>query len=408
MTDRTGTLPPNIAEIVQKGASSGLTSAEHQTLTQFLSMARGRISPADEQMLDALAQEPPIDASYSESGPGVGYSGETGLSNPWDIFKGLNPGYSETGGDPRTTPPSVAEQVNAALAAGAPDIPEFGPSGITMDNGLFLGEEGKRLPTVDIPRPGASQVGGSNSDEMPTNDPEGRLPPRRGDRKERRAEDWVAQSEQLRGARTNELSPDSAFAGISPDYLPALEQNPELAAQLIAKKRGGAGVMASSLSPRLQAILDMQNAGVLSRDKRLGGPPSSLDALQQAESVMNSLESGESIDPRWVTRRALRNARNTPTEEMFLGEGDPGDLNNIIMTTNGALLSARPFMRQESRDRLTALVQSAQDEYLLGVATGKINPDQMSYPNWLKTVKKAHRWIGKSPTPEEMRVAFSG
>ena len=410
-------VPLEVVSLIEKAASgTPLRQSERMILEGFLISGRGQ-APDEalsyvEQILDRPLSASELQLQAAEASPG------DQVPDPDAVAAAMS------GGAPlvprKDQAPWGTDMFAGGEAAAAPSLPPISTFGDVprTSSSVAIGDYGAAGPSVDPiaqyridPRTGEPYREYDDTDDTAPVDPRGQTPPARGDQRERgkrgkRGTDWVAERAAGGNIPIGAMPADSAFAKVSPDYLPGLSQNPDLAARLIAKQRGGGRVMADALAPQVESIRGMQEAGVLSGRKRLGGPESGGVALAQVQDVMDRLDAGEYIEPRPVYRRGLRNAANTPVEEMFTGEGKPGDLQNQILVTNGALLSASPYMTPESAGHVEALLQSAADEYLLAVAEGAINPDQMSYPMWLKREKKARKWVGGGPTSEQLAAGF--
>lgn len=210
-----------------------------------------------------------------------------------------------------------------------------------------------------------------------------------------------------RDAMMGQMAPGSAFAGVDPAMLELMASDPHLAARRISESRGGSGAGANLLAPQLAAAMDLNQTGVLAGRRRLGGYESAGDQLGAAEAFVNSQGPGSYVDPQSLYRQTLRNVLHTNAEDMFTGEGVAGDIPNQMATTAGALMAAASASTTPAaQEALQAKLNAAQEEYLLGVADGSISPELMSYPEWLRTEKKARRWIGPGLSQERVAAAF--
>ena len=88
--------------------------------------------------------------------------------------------------------------------------------------------------------------------------------------------------------------------------------------------------------------------------------------------------------------------------------GEPGDINNQIAVSNGALMAAASAsMTTDSASAIQARLEKAGTEYIMGVVDGSILPEELSYPEWLRTAKNVRKWVGPGTTMEQMRGAFT-
>lgn len=409
MTDHYQELPPEITALVNKGATQGLTAAEKQTLSSYVNNARGVGNPQNLEFIRMLMAEPSIDVDQGTPASGPG--------NPLDALFGGGSEIPATpagfGGFAAMAAGSVSTMLGSGASA-APGPPTSSGAPLSLTNSEPSPVNTALTFSDDYPitnaNPGVSTIGGGNSDDVATNDPSGNVPPAQGSGRDRRPradrEDWKAQRDAIAGADVGTLPESSAFAGIDPGLLPGFAQNPELAAQQIARSRGGGAASASILAPQLGAAMGLDAAGVLAGDRQLGGGRGAGDRLALSEAFVNSMGPGSFVEPGGVYRRALKNAMHTPVESMFTGEGDPGDITNQIQVTNGALASSAPYMTKDASDALAAQLQNAGDEYILAVANGEIDPGAVTYPMWLKHEKKAKRWVGRGLTQEQIAAAF--
>lgn len=206
----------------------------------------------------------------------------------------------------------------------------------------------------------------------------------------------------------NPLGPDSAFSGITdPGALSTIADNPDIAARYVARKRGnehGAPIISESMRNALalsgMGLLGGGSAGMSSSGKRdlSSIPRSSAEQLGRAENWLGQMEqNGTFADPQAIYKKMFRRVRNTDPNLMSTGEGEAGDMENQINVTTGALLDAASAsgMDEDNLGWLQARLGQAAQEYVMGVAEGSIDPMRVSYPNWLRSEKKAHRWLGR-------------
>lgn len=199
---------------------------------------------------------------------------------------------------------------------------------------------------------------------------------------------------------------DSAFAGLDPGALSTIADNPDIAARYLARKRGNENG-APILSEAMRNALALSGMGLLggargmSRDGKRdlsSIPGSSAERLRRAENWLGQMEAdGTFADPQAAYKKMFRRVRNTDPSLLSTGEGEPGDMENQINVTTGALLDAAQAagMDDDNLGWLQARLGQASQEYVMGVAEGSIDPVLMSYPNWLRTEKKAQRWLGR-------------
>ena len=165
------------------------------------------------------------------------------------------------------------------------------------------------------------------------------------------------------------------------------------------------------MAPQLEQLMDLNKAGLLGGRGvgPEGGLQGSANRLGSAEALYNAMGPGSYLDPQSLHRETLRNIRRTDAAAMFGGkEGTPGDINNQIAVTNDALVAAAAAsMAPDALAAMQSRLAGAEQEYIMGVVDGSIAPDQMSYPQWLRTEKKVRKWVGPGTTPEQWQQAFS-
>lgn len=200
---------------------------------------------------------------------------------------------------------------------------------------------------------------------------------------------------------------DSAFAGLDPGALATIADNPNIAARYLARKRGnehGAPILSEAMRNALalsgMGLLGGGGPGTSSSGKRdlSSRPSSAAEQLGRAENWLGQMEAqGTFPDPRAAYKKMFRRVRNTDPNLLSTGEGDAGDMENQINVTTGALLDAAQAagMDDDNLGWLAARLGQASQEYVMGVAEGSIDPVLMSYPNWLRSEKKAQRWLGR-------------
>jgi hypothetical protein len=191
-----------------------------------------------------------------------------------------------------------------------------------------------------------------------------------------RGADW----KQMEGS----LGP-SAFGDIAPQYLSAYASNPSLAAQEIAGR--DRPITAAGMEPLVGSALSLAATGLLGGGKGhgLGGPSSSGQQLQRAEALVNSLGPGQYIDPGYVMRKTIRRAGKTPIGDLYSGQGDPNDIMQQVATTQNAILGPlKGVATEDAYNGTAAMLDQEATNWLQAVAHGEIDPNQTSYPEWLR------------------------
>lgn len=204
----------------------------------------------------------------------------------------------------------------------------------------------------------------------------------------------------------NPMDDTSAFAGLDPGALATVADNPDIAARYLARKRGNENG-APILSESMRNALSLSGMGLLGGARGMSSsgkrdlssiPGSSAEKLRRAENWLGQMEqNGTFADPQAIYKKMFRRVRNTDPNLMSTGEGEAGDMENQINVTTGALLDAAQAsgMDEDNLGWLAARLGQASQEYVMGVAEGSIDPVLMSYPNWLRSEKKAQRWLGR-------------
>jgi hypothetical protein len=191
------------------------------------------------------------------------------------------------------------------------------------------------------------------------------------------------------------MGPNSAFNQLDPNYVTMVAKSPDLAAAMMTDQGLPAGRhapnAAAAMTPMMGSAMAMAQEGMLGGVKGHGlgvGRPLGRDTLQRAEGLLNSLGPGESIDPAYVYSKGLRMARKTPLDEL----SDPG---TQIQVTQDAILKPLQGLVDEGAYTATQnMLQRAAMTWLQGVADGSINPDLISYPEYLRQQKKQH-YLGR-------------
>lgn len=202
----------------------------------------------------------------------------------------------------------------------------------------------------------------------------------------------------------NPLPGESAFAGLDPGSLGTIADNPDIAARYLARQRGNENG-APILSEAMRNALTLSGMGLLGGNRGAGGqrdlssiPSSAGERLGRAENWLNQMKAdGTFPDPQGIYKKAFRRVRHTDPSLMSTGEGEAGDVENQINVTTGALLDAAQAsgMDDQNLGWLQARLGQASQEYVMGVAEGSIDPVLTSYPAWLRSEKKAQRWLGR-------------
>ena len=395
-------LPPEIAILLQKAQSGGLSSHDRAILNGYIVSSRGQV-PAEftSYLNDLMSGAPEVDPQAGRTAPITREGAEDWVSQA----AGFGP-VTPTPTPLPTQTPSAHDQIQNTLGqGGTQSLPEIeGPKKIITD-WTAEPEVATTIPTAPV---GPLSL-----------DPATTLPPDRGGGSDRAIEREARLAE--RGPRNpgrtgpnigiDTISPDSAFSGVSGDHLAALSQDPAMVARFIAQHGQPEGVNASAeaalIAPRVQSYLNLDQTGILRGRNKLEGSRSDAERLMAAEAMVGEIGAGEYLDPQTLFRQTFRNAGNTEASEMWTGEGLAGDPANQMAVTNGALLAAaQASMTAESQQAMTAKLNAASQEYMMGVANGEIDPNTVSYPEFLRTEKKARRWVGPGVSLEQARAAF--
>jgi len=420
-----GQLPPEIDALLRKAVGEGLTAAERATLENW---ARDSGDPDIQGLVnDLVAKSPPVASDPASPHAGTRgswtdvFSEGPGWGNPLEGFaQALEGPYAPDRNnrnagivDPNLPTWELGDVGQGLLTAGLSGPSSLEPTGQpSVSERVNQNQTG--LPIIEAPQqiPGQT-ASGSLLGSVSTNQTDpyaGAVPADRGGQRDRNQEDWATQVDSLFADTTRPVDPSSAFAGVdlsNPEISNMLANSPGVAAQLLAESRNpGIDLPAGSrtaegLAPSMAGAMQLASMGMLTkgRDIHTPGPGGSAETLQQAEDWLNQAQgNGVQIDPRSIYKRAFKRIRHTDINSIGTPEdveaGLGGDLQTVINTTNGYMAAAAPFMTDQQKESLGVRLAQASRQYMLDVAKGTIDPNAMTYPQYLKSIK-AQRWLGR-------------
>jgi hypothetical protein len=418
--------PPDIARLIQKGASSGLTPSERAVLSGYAMQERGRESPdvlgQIEQVLrqaqpmdptgmvsgsgpmDTSAQPSvaervaetmrsndvdPVGAVLNDPGGAVGGAITAGLApgspvSAWDIFRGAAP-------NPRD---ALAEIPEDALAA---EDSSTGPLGI--------GGYAKQLSELAAGQPMGTPT--QAAADPPVDETQ-------GERRKRRKTERTDPTLMPEGA----IGPgSSSFADLSPAYAKEVSQNPALMAQMIAEQMGGGATTALLIQPEVERAMRLMDTGVIGTGRgKLGrsiapdAAGSNIDAVVDWVKMASGGVGGE-VNTQGLYQDTLRRAVRTDPAELTMGaSGGYEALKNQVEVTKGALLTT--VTDQTTYDLLNSRIDAASVEWFktineMSKTVGPAAAEQLTFPQFLKQhggmnlMTKAPRERGRNRRREE-------
>lgn len=378
-------IPPEVSAAIGRIRIGGGTQGDQQTIAAFLAQNQDTLTAGEMMALGELVgsldaaptgpTQPAMPFNYVPGGGDIRSQVAAQSSAPANMPTPQPPPLTSTSAQIPTSPNDpmmrggspqslVGNRNVASISAMPPDMPSMPP-----------------ISSADF-APGG--VGASNIQ-------------RRAARQAQRGEARSQGGAQGRGANWKMIEGmnGSAFGDVNPAYLQAYASNPAMAAREIAGPN--ASLTASAMQPLVGSALAMAQTGLLGggRGHGLGGPASAGQQLQRAEGLVNSLGPGQYVDPGSVLRQTMRRARKTPLGDLYSGQGDPNDINQQIATTQNAILSTlQGVATEEAYNGTQAMLDQEAMAWLDEVAHGTIDPNQVSYPEYLRQHKR-QKFLGR-------------
>lgn len=357
-------LPPEVLSAIGRFRMQAANDQDRQTLITYLAQNYNTI-PADEAV--ALGN---IIGSMGGGNPSSGLPQPVSPSPPASTQGAFWNAQAASQGVDQPDIPDTTSQTQAATSAQLPTPP---------------------MASMSAPPPGPADASRGQfpaqvmaSQQMPQ-DLRTADPNRRGGRSGQGA-NW----KMIEG-----LGGGSAFSDISPQYLSAYVADPNLAAQEIAGPEKN--LTAQGMAPLVGSALEMAKLGLLGGGKGhgLGGPSSSGQQLGRAEALVNSLGPGQYIDPGAVMRRTMHRAGRTPVGDLQTGQGNPNDIMQQVAVTQNAILGPlKGTATTDAYNGTATMLDQEANSWLQAVAHGEIDPNQVSYPAWLREHHR-QRFLGR-------------
>lgn len=366
--------PPEVSAAIGR-FSQGADDDQDRMALQFY-LDSGQIDPqtaaALQQIITAMGSGGIRVAAPSQA-PSPQGSWGGGVRGIHSTQPGFN--YTPGGGDIRS---QAASQAPANLPTPAPPDPVDYPLDSPIQ-GISLQNPGVIPPLPSSP----SQV-------------------RRGGQDARRDQRGISGKEDWRGIAG--VSPTSAFSDVNPAYMSAYMSSPTMVSRELNRGAPGdpnyiATNTATAMEPMVGSAMAMAQEGLLGgggRGHGLGGPASAANKLSRVEDLMNSLGPGEVIDPAYVYRHALKRARNTDVGTLSTGSnGQQGDIGAQIQTTQDAILKPlQGIVDQDTYNGTASMLDREAMTWLDGVAHGTIDPNTLSFPEYLRRQKR-QKFLGR-------------
>lgn len=371
-------LPPEVSAAIGRFRMQAFTDRDRQVITEFL-VNNGDSLTANEQMalgdiihaMDSgnMVSQTPAPAVDPGHPPDVAtMRAAAGLSAPANLPTPQPPPLSPT--------PQIPSSPNDPIMRGP------SPGGLaSAPNVASLRSAPTNLPTPTPSPVSPMPAGGYGASNLLA----------RAGRQQARGDARGGQNWKL----IEDMGPNSAFADVSPEYRQAYADSPAMASRELSGPN--ADITARAREPMVSSALAMAASGLLGggHGHGLGGPGSASAKLGRAEGLLNSLGPGGYIDPGSVLHQTLRRARKTPIDKLYSGQGDPNDITQQIDTTNQAILKPLEGVTDpDAYNGLQAVLQQESMNWLQAVAHGEIDPNTMSYPEWLRQ-HKMQKFLGR-------------
>lgn len=390
------TIPPEVSGAIGRFRMGAASDRDRQILVDFLTTNGDSLS-ANEQMalgdiIHAMGGDLASTSADTGSTPGFTY-----VPGGGDIRSQATAQASAPANLPTPTPPPITQTAEGIPLP--PPIQGSSPTAFpgmssTWQTGVITSPPRPGMPPTNLPTPtpavpGSMPAGGYGASNILS----------RAARQDARGQARGGQGANWK--MIEGLGGNSAFSDISPQYLGAYAANPQLAAQEIANQGlppgTNANITAQGLEPLTGSALAMANLGLLGGGKGhgLGGPSSAGQQLGRAEALVNSLGPGQYIDPGAVMRRTMHRADKTPIGDLYSGQGDPNDIMQQVSTTQNAILAPLKGVATDAAYNGTAaMLDQEANAWLQAVAHGDIDPNQVSYPAWLREHHR-QRFLGR-------------
>lgn len=186
----------------------------------------------------------------------------------------------------------------------------------------------------------------------------------------------------------NQFPGGYSFSGGNESSVDILSGHPELWARQQAE-RAGTPNMAAFLEPRSNASLNMATMGLIGEDINDtlgGGSTTPTGRLAASEDFMKQFDAPgvQFVDPADIWNQAFERANNTDFSSMTSPQtGQVMTPEEIISTTNDALMTSMGFSTPETEAWATSLLNNAAQEYMLALANGETD---LSYPAFLESM----------------------
>jgi hypothetical protein len=179
-----------------------------------------------------------------------------------------------------------------------------------------------------------------------------------------------------------------SFSGSNETAVDMFKYNPELMNRnLVENVLGQDTQMAPYWENKTKAAMQMASYGLLGngsgRSDLGGGPTTSTGQLAATEDFMKQFAAPgvQTVDPGQVYQQIFDRAVNTDWSTQTGREGGPMGPEEMIQTTNNALLTSMGFSNPETEQWMTSLLENAAMEYMMYLAQG--GDTSVSYPKFL-------------------------
>jgi hypothetical protein len=166
-----------------------------------------------------------------------------------------------------------------------------------------------------------------------------------------------------------------------------LANNPEMFGRQLSEDVFDAPNMSAFWTPKTEAALNLTSLGVLGNGNGLpgfaGGPSTPTGKLAATEDFMKQFaEPGvQFVDPSQIYEQVFSRAMQTDWEKQIGEQGTVMAPEEVISTTNTALMQAAAFSNPETARWMQSILQNAAQEYIMYLGDGG---EPISYPKFLE------------------------